>query len=142
MDPKTGEYVLDDRIVTSSGKMMLLDRLLAELFKTGHKVLVYSQFTTQLDIIEDWAVEWKGWNICRIDGKTSQVDRRARESKFTLLCRPKVLMASHHLAELKDFNDNKSKKGMHCFSIISSELELTFMSQHLISSYSRHVLVE
>lgn len=79
MNPKTGEYVLDERIVTSSGKMMLLDKLLGELFKTGHKVLVYSQFTTQLDIIEDWAVEWKGWKICRIDGKTSQVDRRSRE---------------------------------------------------------------
>lgn len=88
MNPKTGEYVLDERIVTSSGKMMLLDRLLGELFKTGHKVLVYSQFTTQLDIIEDWAVEWKGWKICRIDGKTAQEDRRS---------------------QLKDFNDNKRK---------------------------------
>lgn len=82
MDPKTGEYVLDERIVTSSGKMMLLDKLLGELFKTGHKVLVYSQFTTQLDIIEDWAVEWKGWKICRIDGRTPQEDRRSRKSIY------------------------------------------------------------
>lgn len=79
MDPKTGEYTLDERVVTSSGKMMLLDRLLTRLFATGHKVLVFSQFTTQLDIIEDWAVEWKGWKICRIDGLTKQDDRRQRK---------------------------------------------------------------
>lgn len=40
MDPKTGEYVLDDRIIASSGKMMLLERLLEKLFATDHKVLV------------------------------------------------------------------------------------------------------
>jgi hypothetical protein len=31
-----------------------------------------------LDIIEDWAVEFKGWNICRIDGSTDQMTRRER----------------------------------------------------------------
>jgi ATP-dependent DNA helicase len=60
--------------------MMLLEKLLDELFATGHKVLVFSQFTRQLDIIEDWAVDWKGWNICRIDGTTKQEDRRSRKS--------------------------------------------------------------
>ena len=35
-----------------------------------------------LDIIEDWAVEFKGWNICRIDGKTAPLDRRAEMERF------------------------------------------------------------
>ena len=70
---------MNESIVTASGKMMLLDRLLTELFATGHKVLIFSQFTTQLDIIEDWAVEWRGWPICRIDGHTKQEDRRERK---------------------------------------------------------------
>ena len=74
--------------------MMLLERLLDELFATGHKVLVFSQFTTQLDIIEDWAVDWKGWNICRIDGHTKQEDRRS---------------------QLKDFNENKGKDAPNLF---------------------------
>lgn len=33
-------------------------------------------------ILEDWAVEFKGWNICRIDGKTSPLDRRAEMDRF------------------------------------------------------------
>ncbi|PHH74530.1 hypothetical protein CDD80_3013 [Ophiocordyceps camponoti-rufipedis] len=36
--------------------MLLLDRLLTRLFATNHKVLIFSQFTTQLDILEDYCV--------------------------------------------------------------------------------------
>jgi ATP-dependent DNA helicase len=42
----------------------------------------FSQFTTMLDIIEDWAVELKGWNICRIDGSTDQTTRRDEMDRF------------------------------------------------------------
>ena len=45
--PETTEELVD-----ASGKMMLLERLLDELFRTKHKVLLFSQFTTMLDIIE------------------------------------------------------------------------------------------
>lgn len=61
---------------------MLLERLLKELFKRGHKVLLFSQFTKSLDIIEDWAVDFMDWNICRIDGMTKQDDRRALLKDF------------------------------------------------------------
>ena len=74
LDSETGEPVADERLVTTSGKMMILDQLLEELFKRKHKVLIFrygtrhtqcscspclSQFKTMLDIIEDWAVEFK-----------------------------------------------------------------------------------
>lgn len=52
IDPKTRQPVLNDELSTASGKMMVLERLLDELFKRGHKVLLFSQFTTMLDIIE------------------------------------------------------------------------------------------
>ena len=52
LDSETNEPVADERLVTASGKMMILDQLLEELFKRKHKVLVFSQFTTMLDIIE------------------------------------------------------------------------------------------
>ena len=52
IDPKTGEEVVNQDLVNASGKMLVLDRLLTELFKRGHKVLLFSQFTTMLDIIE------------------------------------------------------------------------------------------
>lgn len=52
IDPNTRYPVLGEELVNASGKMMVLDRLLRELFKRGHKVLLFSQFTTMLDIIE------------------------------------------------------------------------------------------
>ncbi|RDB21790.1 putative ATP-dependent helicase IRC5 [Hypsizygus marmoreus] len=82
LDPVTRQPVLNDDLVNSSGKMMVLDRLLRELFKRKHKVLLFSQFTTMLDIIEDWATEFMGWNICRIDGSTGPMERREEMNKF------------------------------------------------------------
>ncbi|KAJ7877905.1 SNF2 family N-terminal domain-containing protein [Mycena olivaceomarginata] len=69
-------------LLGASGKMLLLDRLLGELFRRGHKVLLFSQFTTMLDIIEDWAVDMKGWNVCRIDGTTPPLERRDQMDVF------------------------------------------------------------
>ncbi|KAF7329504.1 SNF2 family DNA-dependent ATPase [Mycena kentingensis (nom. inval.)] len=69
-------------LLGASGKMLLLDRLLGELFRRGHKVLLFSQFTTMLDIIEDWAVDMKGWTICRIDGSTPPLERRDQMDIF------------------------------------------------------------
>lgn len=51
-DPATCDLVIGEELVNASGKMMVLDRLLRELFRRGHKVLLFSQFTTMLDIIE------------------------------------------------------------------------------------------
>ncbi|KAG9286463.1 hypothetical protein G9A89_014629 [Geosiphon pyriformis] len=81
-DPTTQELVLSEELVTSSGKMMLLDRLLPALFERGHKVLIFSQFTTMLDIIEDWATKIKGWKNCRIDGGVKQDERREQIQQF------------------------------------------------------------
>ncbi|KAG2031003.1 SNF2 family N-terminal domain-containing protein [Suillus americanus] len=80
--PGTQELVLDEQLVNVSGKMMVLDRLLDELFRRKHKVLLFSQFTTMLDVLEDWATELKGWSICRIDGSTAPLDRREQMNKF------------------------------------------------------------
>ncbi len=33
-----GEFLIDEQLVTCCGKMMLLDRMLTELLKQGHKV--------------------------------------------------------------------------------------------------------
>jgi ATP-dependent DNA helicase len=73
---------LDETLVTSSGKMLLLDALLPELYKQGHKVLLFSQFKGQLDIIQAYANSLRGWRVCRIDGGVSQVDRAAQIKAF------------------------------------------------------------
>ncbi|KAJ8597185.1 hypothetical protein M405DRAFT_724780 [Rhizopogon salebrosus TDB-379] len=80
--PDSQELVLDESLVDASGKMMILDRLLEELFRRKHKVLLFSQFTTMLDVLEDWATELKGWSICRIDGSTAPMERREQMNRF------------------------------------------------------------
>jgi ATP-dependent DNA helicase len=72
----------DNTLVTSSGKMLLLDRLVPALFEKGHKVLIFSQFKVQLDILEDWATILHQWPTCRIDGATDQDDRQSQIKSF------------------------------------------------------------
>jgi ATP-dependent DNA helicase len=83
IDYKTGTPVLNNDLAAQSGKVLLLDRLLTALFDRGHKVLVFSQMTKMLDILEDWATELKGWPICRLDGSVSQEDRRQQIEEFS-----------------------------------------------------------
>ncbi|OJD16416.1 hypothetical protein AJ78_03403 [Emergomyces pasteurianus Ep9510] len=73
---------IDDSLITSSGKMLLLDRLIPCLMSKGHKILIFSQFKTQLDLLQDYATYLRGWKCCRIDGAVSQVDRQAQIEAF------------------------------------------------------------
>ncbi|RMZ90822.1 hypothetical protein DV736_g1955, partial [Chaetothyriales sp. CBS 134916] len=79
-----GDYPLvDESLVQASGKLMLLDTLLKRLFALGHKVLIFSQFKTTLDIIETYATELRGWHhCCRIDGSISQDERYGQITIF------------------------------------------------------------
>ncbi|KAF8457597.1 SNF2 family N-terminal domain-containing protein [Kalaharituber pfeilii] len=73
---------LHSTLITSSGKLLLLDRLLLALFSRGHKVLIFSQFATQLDILSDYAEELRGWPVARIDGAVKFEDRREQIKRF------------------------------------------------------------
>jgi ATP-dependent DNA helicase len=72
----------DDTIITESGKMMLLERLVPVLLDRDHKVLIFSQFKNMLDIIQDWAEHLHGWEVCRLDGGVSQDVRREEIDRF------------------------------------------------------------
>ncbi|KAK4948149.1 putative ATPase [Elasticomyces elasticus] len=75
-EEESGDYPqLDESLITASGKILLLDTLLPRLFKLGHKVLIFSQFKTTLDILASYAVDLRGWKACRIDGSVAQEDR-------------------------------------------------------------------
>ena len=39
-------------IITDSGKLLVLDKLLTRLKREGHRVLIYSQMTKMIDILE------------------------------------------------------------------------------------------
>lgn len=83
IDPKTNQPVLNNDLAAQSGKVLLLDRLLTALFDRGHKVLVFSQMTKMLDILQDWAIGLKQWPVCRLDGGVSQEDRRQQIEEFS-----------------------------------------------------------
>ncbi|KAJ8302947.1 hypothetical protein KUTeg_019343 [Tegillarca granosa] len=55
-------------MVNSSGKMVLLDKLLPKLKQNGHKVLVFSQMIRVLDILEDYLIH-KQYLYERLDGR-------------------------------------------------------------------------
>ena len=85
---------VDDTLVSASGKMLLLDRLIPCLLAKGHKILIFSQFKTQLDIIEEWATELRSWKCCRIDGAIAQADRRAQIQDFNTKNSHKIFLLS------------------------------------------------
>ena len=56
-------------LVGSSGKMVLMDKLLPRLKQDGHKVLIFSQMIRVLDIIEDYLVQKKWVSfLCNCSG--------------------------------------------------------------------------
>ena len=94
-----GDHLLPPDCVMSSGKLVLLDRLLAEIKAAGSKVGgvqgpqkggaellaggcwrrsrrhgvgagLFSQWTTLLDIFE-WFLDQRGYTFCRLDGNTA-----------------------------------------------------------------------
>ncbi|KAL6521505.1 ATP-dependent DNA helicase ddm1 [Orobanche gracilis] len=70
-----------EQIVGQCGKFQLLDRLLAKLFARKHKVLVFSQWTKILDIMDYYFSE-KGIAVCRIDGSVKLAERRRQIQEF------------------------------------------------------------
>jgi SWI/SNF-related matrix-associated actin-dependent regulator of chromatin subfamily A member 5 len=73
--------VANEEIVTASGKMMILDRLLEKLFENGHRVVLFSQFTRVLDIISDY-LDLRGYIHTRLDGSTHRVMREVLINQF------------------------------------------------------------
>jgi SWI/SNF-related matrix-associated actin-dependent regulator of chromatin subfamily A member 5 len=49
--------------VENSGKLVLLDKLLKRLQERGSRVLVFSQMTRMLDILEDYCL-YKQVSVC------------------------------------------------------------------------------
>lgn len=58
----------------NSGKLSLIDKLLPSLKAKGSRVLIFSQMSRVLDILEDYLI-WKEYEYCRIDGSTPHEDR-------------------------------------------------------------------
>jgi len=68
-------------IVASSGKMIMLHRLLPALIKEDHKVLIFSQMTRMMDILEEWFENYLEISYSRIDGSVP-LEQRELEVSF------------------------------------------------------------
>ncbi|KAL3424286.1 chromatin remodelling complex ATPase chain Isw1 [Phlyctema vagabunda] len=67
-------YTTDEHLVFNAGKMVMLDKLLVRMKKQGSRVLIFSQMSRLLDIMEDYCV-FRDFKYCRIDGGTAHEDR-------------------------------------------------------------------
>lgn len=72
---------LGEHLVENCGKMVLLDKLLKRMRQLGHRVLLFTQMTRLLDIMEDYLVMRK-YPYCRIDGNTTHEDREEYIDRF------------------------------------------------------------
>jgi SWI/SNF-related matrix-associated actin-dependent regulator of chromatin subfamily A member 5 len=67
-------YTTDEHLVYNSQKMIILDKLLKKFKREGSRVLIFSQMSRMLDILEDYCY-FREFKYCRIDGQTDHVDR-------------------------------------------------------------------
>ncbi|XP_014443025.1 lymphoid-specific helicase [Tupaia chinensis] len=81
IDPVTQEFKIDEELVTNSGKFLILDRMLPELKKRGHKVLLFSQMTSMLDVLMDYC-HLRNFNFSRLDGSMSYSEREENMHNF------------------------------------------------------------
>jgi Superfamily II DNA/RNA helicases, SNF2 family len=72
---------LGEHLVENCGKMVLLDKLLIRLREKGHRVLLFTQMTRILDILEDYLV-MRQFKYCRIDGNTDYEQREESINAF------------------------------------------------------------
>ncbi|GAW12214.1 hypothetical protein ANO14919_015750 [Xylariales sp. No.14919] len=68
-------------LIASSGKMMLLDQLLAKLKRDNHRVLIFSQMVKVLDILGDY-LRLRGYQFQRLDGTIGAGPRRLAINHF------------------------------------------------------------
>ena len=74
-------YTTGDHLITNAEKTVLLDKSLPKLKERDSRVLIFSQMTRLLDILEDYCM-FRGYQYCRIDGNTSGEDRDASIDSF------------------------------------------------------------
>ncbi|XP_017778534.1 PREDICTED: chromatin-remodeling complex ATPase chain Iswi isoform X2 [Nicrophorus vespilloides] len=106
-------YTTDEHLVYNSGKMVILDKLLPKLQEQGSRVLIFSQMTRMLDILEDYS-HWKGYQYCRLDGNTPHEDRQR---------------------QINEYNDDNSKKFLFMLSTRAGGLGINLATADVVIIY-------
>lgn len=110
-------YVDGPHIWENSGKMQLLNKLLPKLLAQGSRVLIFSQMTRVLDILEDYLRLLK-FEYCRIDGNT---DGERRD------------------AQVDDFNSDGSSKFVFLLSTRAGGLGINLATADIVILFDRFV---
>jgi len=66
---------IDNDLIRDSGKLLVLDAMLAKLNAQGHKVLLFSTMTKILDVLEDYLM-LRDYKYVRLDGLTKIEQRK------------------------------------------------------------------
>lgn len=101
-EPHTKEYeieaelreLVEEKLIQSSAKLALLDRLLLRLKSQGSRVLLFSQWAETLDILEEYLkyrFGQKGQAYLRLDGQTNRILRELDVRTFNALESPVFL---------------------------------------------------
>jgi ATP-dependent DNA helicase len=86
-------YPPANTLVEECGKMRLMEKLLNKLLPNGHKVLIFSQMTSMLDLMDAYFDE-KKIGCCRIDGSISWQERQDAMKRFNTEDKYKVFLLS------------------------------------------------
>jgi len=84
-DGKSADEVQDELnvhgYIQTSGKMVLLDKLLPKLRNEGHKVLIFSQMVKMLDLLSEY-MDFRGFRHETLTGKVKGNDRQKAIDRF------------------------------------------------------------
>ncbi|XP_067228903.1 chromodomain-helicase-DNA-binding protein 1-like [Chanodichthys erythropterus] len=75
-------FEMGEHLVEASGKLSLLDTMLTYLQEGGHRVLLFSQMTRMLDILQDY-LEYRGYSYERLDGSVRGEERNLAIKNFS-----------------------------------------------------------
>eukprot|EP01029_Cantina_marsupialis_P005324 TRINITY_DN1574_c0_g1_i4.p1 TRINITY_DN1574_c0_g1~~TRINITY_DN1574_c0_g1_i4.p1 ORF type:complete len:1418 (-),score=287.40 TRINITY_DN1574_c0_g1_i4:692-4945(-) len=70
------------RFISTSGKMVFIDKLLPKLRMGGHKVLIFSQMVRMLDLLAEY-LSWRRYPFERLDGKIRGQERQAAIDRYS-----------------------------------------------------------
>lgn len=108
-----GAEEFGEHIITSSGKMIFVDKLLKKMKEENNQVLIFSGFTSMLDILEDYCL-FREYKYCRLDGNT-ELDERERF--------------------IEDFTKPDSEKFIFLISTRAGGLGLNLMTANIVILY-------
>lgn len=82
IEERTASQTVSQRnLIDASTKLQLLEIMLPKLHERGHRVLIFSQFLKQLDIVEDF-LDGISLSFQRLDGRIGSLEKQKRIDAF------------------------------------------------------------